>query len=73
MFGTILNICIEGQLYEVPKRGATFKHAGLNKPFVVVSGGGRLITGEQNLSGSALGKKLVEALTMQEEYVSAGS
>jgi putative intracellular protease/amidase len=57
---------------EIPKRGAIFKHAGgPNKPFVVVSGGGRLITGQQNLSGSELGKKLVEVLTMQEESVSA--
>jgi putative intracellular protease/amidase len=56
---------------EIPKRGATFKYAGPNKSFVVVSGGGRLITGQQNLSGSELGKKLVEALTIQEESVSA--
>jgi putative intracellular protease/amidase len=56
---------------EIPKRGATFKYDGPNKPFVVVSGGGRLITGQQNLSGSELGKKLVEVLTMQEESVSA--
>jgi putative intracellular protease/amidase len=49
---------------EMPKRGAIFKYGGPNTPFVVVSGGGRLITGQQNLSGSALGKKLVEALTM---------
>jgi putative intracellular protease/amidase len=56
---------------EIPKRGAIFKYGGPNKPFVVVSGGGRLITGQQNLSGSALGKKLVEVLTMQQESVSA--
>jgi hypothetical protein len=55
---------------EIPKRGAIFKYGGPNKPFVVVSGGGRLITGQQNLSGSELGKKLVEVLTMQEESVS---
>jgi putative intracellular protease/amidase len=51
---------------EMSKRGATFRYAGFNKPFVVVSGGGRLITGEQNVSGTALGKKLVEALTIGE-------
>jgi hypothetical protein len=28
---------------EIPKRGANFKYGGPNKPFVVVSGGGRLI------------------------------
>jgi putative intracellular protease/amidase len=56
---------------EIPKRGATFKHTGPNKPFVIVSGGGRLITGQQDLSGSALGKKLVEALTKKEESISA--
>jgi putative intracellular protease/amidase len=55
----------------MPKRGAIFKYGGPNKPFVVVSGGGRLITGQQNLSGSELGKKLVEALTIQKESVSA--
>jgi putative intracellular protease/amidase len=50
----------------MPKRGAIFKYGGPNKSFVVVSSGGRLITGQQNLSGSELGKKLVEALTMKE-------
>jgi putative intracellular protease/amidase len=59
---------------EIPKRGGTFKHAAApNTPFVVVSGGGRLITAQQNFSGSALGNKLVEALTMSEESVSATS
>ena len=53
---------------EIPKRGATFKHASPFTPFVVVSGGGRLITGQQNFSGSAIGKKLVEVLSMQEEH-----
>jgi putative intracellular protease/amidase len=51
---------------EMSKRGATFKQTP-NKPFVVVSGGGRLITGQQDISGSALGRKLVELLSMQGE------
>ena len=34
----------------MPKRGAIFKYGGPNTSFVVVSGGGRLITGQQNLS-----------------------
>jgi hypothetical protein len=38
---------------------------------IMLVSGGRLIIGQQNLSGSALGKKLVEALAMQEESVSA--
>jgi Putative intracellular protease/amidase len=49
---------------EMSKRGAIFKQTP-NKPFVVVSGGGRLITGQQDLSGSALGRKLVEILSMR--------
>jgi len=56
---------------EIPKRGATFKYGGPNKPFVVVSGGGRLVTGQQNRSGSVLGQKLVEVLSKQGESVSA--
>lgn len=57
---------------EIPKRGATFKYGGPNMPFVVVSGDGRLITGQQNRSGSALGQKLVEVLSKQEESISVG-
>jgi len=52
---------------EMSKRGATFKQTP-NEPFVVVSGGGRLITGQQDLSGSALGRKLVDLLSMQGEH-----
>jgi len=51
---------------EMSKRGATFKQTP-NEPFVVVSGGGRLITGQQDLSGSALGRKLVEILSIRGE------
>ena len=57
---------------EMPKRGAIFKYGGPNKSFVVVSGGGRLITGQQNRSGIELGKNLVEALKVHvgEESIS---
>ncbi|HEU4822282.1 MAG TPA: hypothetical protein VFS97_02545 [Nitrososphaeraceae archaeon] len=56
---------------EMPKRGAIFKYGGPNKPFVVVSSDGRLITGQQNRSGSVLGQKLLEVLSKQEGSVSA--
>jgi putative intracellular protease/amidase len=56
---------------EMPKRGAIFKYGGPNKPFVVVSSDGRLITGQQNRSGSVLGQKLLEVLSKQDESVSA--
>ena len=47
---------------ELPKRGARYHHAAPFKSYVVVSGGGRLITGQQNFSGAEIGRKLVEAL-----------
>lgn len=46
---------------EIPKREAVPSNMP-NTPFVVVSGGGKLVTSQQNLSGSTLGKKLVEEI-----------
>jgi putative intracellular protease/amidase len=53
---------------EMSRRGATFKQTP-NKPFVVVSGNGRLITGQQDLSGSKLGQKLVDLLSKEGEGI----
>jgi putative intracellular protease/amidase len=47
---------------ELGKRGAAYRNTAPYQPFVVVSGGGRLITGQQNFSGLEIGRKLVEVL-----------
>ncbi len=49
---------------ELPKRGATYRNGPPFQSYVVVSGGGRLITGQQNFSGAEIGRKLVEALSV---------
>jgi putative intracellular protease/amidase len=47
---------------EAGKRGATFAAGAPFRPFTVVDGGGRLITGQQNFSGDELGRLVVGAL-----------
>jgi len=47
---------------ETGKRGATFACGAPFQPFTVTDGGGRLITGQQNFSGHAVGRLVVAAL-----------
>lgn len=47
---------------EFPERGATFRKLGPDVPFALTSGNGRLVTGQNNASGTLVGKRLVEAL-----------
>jgi putative intracellular protease/amidase len=47
---------------EMKRIGAHFVHAGLWRPFAIRDG--NLITGQQNFSGAATAKSLVEALGM---------
>ncbi len=47
---------------EVPKRGGTFACIAPFQPYAIVDGGGRLITGQQNYSGTQVGRLVVEAL-----------
>lgn len=47
---------------ELPKRGALFRKAPADTPFAITSGGGRLVTGQNNASGTVTGRALVEAL-----------
>jgi putative intracellular protease/amidase len=47
---------------EVPKRGAQFRCGPPFRSFIHIAGGGRLITGQQNLSGLELGQAVVLAL-----------
>ena len=56
----------------MPRRGGRFKAAAPFQPFAVVSGGGRLITGQQNFSGQLVGRNLVEALKGDEVRRLAG-
>jgi 8-hydroxy-5-deazaflavin:NADPH oxidoreductase len=51
---------------ELPKRGAHFRKARAFTPHVVVSGGGRLVTGQNNVSGAAVGRAILEVLTRHE-------
>jgi putative intracellular protease/amidase len=48
---------------ELPKRGATFVKGATRTSFAVTSGDGRLITGQNQFSGLAVGRKLVAALS----------
>lgn len=47
---------------EFPRLGATFRHAPVDVPFAVTSGAGRLVTGQNNSSGTTIGRALVAAL-----------
>ncbi len=47
---------------ELRGRGARYQCGGLFQPFAVVSEDGRLVTGQQQFSGEAFGRKLVAAL-----------
>lgn len=51
---------------EFPKRGAIYRQAGMHTPFAITTAGGRLITGQNNRSGSLVGRQLVSALTVQQ-------
>ncbi len=52
---------------EFPERGAIFIQGGFHAAFATAAANGRLLTGQNNYSGSAIGRKLVAALTGQPE------
>src|SRR5262249_53053857 len=51
---------------ELPKRGAHFRKAKAFTPHVVVSGGGRLVTGQNNVSGASVGRAILQILENRE-------
>ncbi len=52
---------------EFPKRRAVFVQGGFHASFATSAADGRLLTGQNNYSGGAIGRKLVAALTRQPE------
>jgi putative intracellular protease/amidase len=47
---------------ELPKRGAVYEKVYVHEPLVIVSGNGRLITGQNPESATNVGEKVVEIL-----------
>jgi putative intracellular protease/amidase len=47
---------------ELPKRGAVYEKVYVHEPLVIVSGNGRLITGQNPESATNEGEKVVEIL-----------
>lgn len=47
---------------EIPRRGGLFRAAAPDVPFAVTSGGGRLVSGQNNASGTLAGRALVAAV-----------
>src|SRR2546425_7452912 len=47
---------------ELPKRGAIYEKVYVHEPLVIVSGNGRLITGQNPESATSVGEKVVEIL-----------